>query len=617
MCCSFLAIQEMYCDQRKILWEFFNGKNVFFSAHTGYGKSLIYQSIPIISDILNDNNVGTSTVLVISPLTSLIQDQVNHINKNFGISAAAIVSGQDEKLLVNIEDGAYSLVYTSPESFLSNKRWRSLATSQTFREDCVAIVIDEAHCLVQWGKSSSHEAAPFRHWYANIVELKSLLLSSTRYAIFTATATTATKHAIFSMLQINANETFCIEKTPLRSNIAYHIIYVNKDMSMESMFQFLIEKLLTEREKTPRCIVFCQTRKQCAVIYRMFTRVLGKWLYASQKEAPTNRLVEMFHAGTPDSVKGHIINEMTKPSSSLRVVICTIAFGMGIDCKNAHRSVHFGPSKNIEMLVQETGRLGRDGQQCYCYVLFNGLLLAHCNDEIKSLVELGSCRRRHVLDIFPKCTTCEIPQGCLCCDICKKTCSSCATHDKLVTFKDHQQPTVPRKIRSVSHAQRTKLECKLMVYRASLLPKTTKEFIPVSSTSILFEFDVYHIKQVLEHCQYLFNITDIMKYIELWRAVHANNVYLALCSVFEDMEESVTPLLITEDAFQDMEYIAEDWEDIMEAESCFEEMEDSDFMSKLDNSIENSQQVSYESFGNQDLSDIVGPMIVNTNMDTE
>lgn len=55
----------------------------------------------------------------------------------------------------------------------------------------------------------------------------------------------------------------------------------------------------------------------------------------------------------------------------------------------------------------------------------------------------------------------------------------------------------------------------------------------------------------------------------------------------------------------------------MEEESCFEEMEDSDFMSKLDNSIENSQQVSYESFGNQDLSDIVGPMIVNTNMDTE
>ena len=150
MCCSFLGIQEMYCEQRKILWEFFNGKNVYFSAYTGYGKSLIYQAILIISDILNDNLVGASTVLVISPLTSLIQDQVNHINKNFGISAVAIVSGQDEELLVNIEDGTYSLVYTSPESFLSNKRWRSLATSQNFREGCVAIVIDEAHCLAQW-----------------------------------------------------------------------------------------------------------------------------------------------------------------------------------------------------------------------------------------------------------------------------------------------------------------------------------------------------------------------------------------------------------------------------------------------------------------------------------
>ena len=184
------------------------------------------------------------------------------------------------------------------------------------------------------------------------------------------------------MLQISANEIFCIEKTPLRSNIAYHVKHISNNISMESVFQFLIDELQTERENTPRCIIFCQTRKQCALFYKMFTRVLGKWLYAFQKEAPENLLVEMFHAGTPDTVKGHILQEMTKSSSLLRVLICTIAFGMGIDCKNVYHSVHFGPSKNIEMLVQETGRLGHNGQQCYCYVLYNGLLLAHCNDEI-------------------------------------------------------------------------------------------------------------------------------------------------------------------------------------------------------------------------------------------
>ena len=201
------------------------------------------------------------------------------------------------------------------------------------------------------------------------------------------------------------------------------------------------------------------------------------------------------------------------------------------------------------------------------------------------------------MDIFPKCTTyCEIPQGCLCCDICKKKCP-CDTHNKLVTFQDNEQSTGPRKVRSISHTQKTRLEGKLKAYRASLLPKRTREFIPVSSTSILFEFNFYQIKQVLENCQYLFNITDIMKYIDLWRAIHANNVYLALFPVFEDMEESATPLILTEKELKDMEYIAEDWESVMEDKSCLLEIEGSDFLSsELDHSIENSQQVSYESF---------------------
>ena len=88
-----------------------------------------------------------------------------------------------------------------------------------------------------------------------------------------------------------------------------------------------------------------------------------------------------------------------------------------------------------------------------------------------------------------------------------------------------------------------------------------------------------------------------MKYIDLWRAIHANNVYLALFPVFEDMEESATPLILTEKELKDMEYIAEDWESVMEDKSCLLEIEGSDFLSsELDHSIENSQQVSYESF---------------------
>ena len=94
--------------------------------------------------------IGTSVVVVISPLTSLTKDQVKITTEWHGISTAAIYSGQDDEILQNIEDGIYSIVYTSPEAFLATKRWRSLASSPSFQEDCVAIAVDEAHCLVHW-----------------------------------------------------------------------------------------------------------------------------------------------------------------------------------------------------------------------------------------------------------------------------------------------------------------------------------------------------------------------------------------------------------------------------------------------------------------------------------
>ena len=148
--CNLLQVPSFYHDQMEALRNFFKGKDLFFSAHTGYGKSIIFQALPIIADVLKEQTIGTSTVLFISPLLSLMKDQIAHVNETFGICAAGIFDGQEEEIMQNIEDGVYSLLYTTPEGLLGNRRWRTLASSQTFREECVAIVVDEAHCLVQW-----------------------------------------------------------------------------------------------------------------------------------------------------------------------------------------------------------------------------------------------------------------------------------------------------------------------------------------------------------------------------------------------------------------------------------------------------------------------------------
>lgn len=87
-----------------------------------------------------------------------------------------------------------------------------------------------------------------------------------------------------------------------------------------------------------------------------------------------NVLVEMLHSCTPAANKQQILHSFQSKHGTIRVFIATIAFGMGVDCKGVHRIVHYGPSKNVEAYVQETGRAGRDGRQSHAYILYHGIL---------------------------------------------------------------------------------------------------------------------------------------------------------------------------------------------------------------------------------------------------
>lgn len=380
---------------------------------------------------------------------------------------------------------------------------------------------------------------------------------------------------MYEMLNLNVFSTYAIEKPPVRGNISYQFAYLNKETPLDSVFGYLIEELKLKGEKTDRCIIFCQTRKQCATVYRLFSAILGKGTFATDHAA----LVQMFHAGSPDSVKNHVVKEMTNERSNLRVLICTIAFGMGIDCKNVHRSIHFGPSNTVESLVQETGRLGRDGLQCFCYILFNGMLSAHCDTQIKELLGAETCRRNLVEKLFPSGSSVEKPKGCLCCDLCSKNCD-CSQHNKISMLpfqvtSDHQMSV--QRTRPVSEIEKSLLYGKLLAYRNTLLPSSTNEFIPIGSTAILHDFDHYHINQMMKKCDQLFNMQDIVRSIELWRNTHANNVYLALSGVFGDMDDHDCPLLLSEEDFEDMDVVEEGWENIRDDSSRADLFDESKF----------------------------------------
>ena len=136
--------------QRRGLEALIKGQDVFIVQPTGSGKSLIFQSAPIVFDIMKPLQKGKSIAIVISPLVSLMEDQVGFL-KSIGIMAEFVGDDQkDEGAKKMVEQGECQIVYGSPEAFLSSKRWRAMLSSEIYKERLHLVAIDEAHCICHW-----------------------------------------------------------------------------------------------------------------------------------------------------------------------------------------------------------------------------------------------------------------------------------------------------------------------------------------------------------------------------------------------------------------------------------------------------------------------------------
>ena len=193
----------------------------------------------------------------------------------------------------------------------------------------------------------------------------------------------------------------------------------------------------------------------------------------------------MYHSGTPTSVKKHIQENICVTEGHIKVLVCTIAFGMGVDMKGVCHVIHFGPSKNIESYVQECGRAGREGQQSKCLLLYNGLLSARSKSDIKNYIETDTqCRRKQIFNHFPGgFIVHENLNGHNCCDVCKRNCTcgeeECNKNEMLIeTSSSLLNETVTQPlysvVRTVSDEQRNKLRHNLKEYLKECIVKCSK-----------------------------------------------------------------------------------------------------------------------------------------------
>lgn len=177
---------------------------------------------------------------------------------------------------------------------------------------------------------------------------------------------------------------YTVTVSPDKCNV---IFCVSKFESLETTFNPLVGHFSEQRNKMDRTIIFCKQQETCARLYLMFRMKLNKEFTNPVRypDLPQFRLVDIFTSRTHSSVKESITSAFSSPASNLRVLIATVAFGMGVNPPDVHYIIHCGPPNDVETYVQEVGRGGRDGSRTYVILYFSPQLIRFVEKDVRLL----------------------------------------------------------------------------------------------------------------------------------------------------------------------------------------------------------------------------------------
>ena len=406
---QYFGYDSLRTGQEELINGILAGHDVLGIMPTGAGKSLCYQ-LPAL--------MLKGITLVISPLISLMSDQVKALNQA-GVHAAYINSSLTENqirmALSYASQGRYKIIYVAPER-LNTPRFLDFACNA----DISMLTVDEAHCISQWGQD-------FRPSYLEIVGFLTRLPRQPIVSAFTATATERVKNDIVASLGLNNPVTMVTGFD--RPNLFFRVVTRKGGSQKDNSIINYVKKHEDESG-----IIYCATKKN---VDKLYTLLNEQGISAGR-----------YHAGLSNDERKQNQEDFTY--DRIRVMVATNAFGMGIDKSNVRYVLHYNMPQSLEYYYQEAGRAGRDGEEAECVLFFskqdimiNKFLLQNkasagdvasdmqktANDQRKlqqmiNYCETDKCLREFILSYFGDTTPC----------ICNK-CSNC------VVVEDEEEET--------------------------------------------------------------------------------------------------------------------------------------------------------------------------------
>lgn len=406
---QYFGYDSLRTGQEELINGILAGHDVLGIMPTGAGKSLCYQ-LPAL--------MLKGITLVISPLISLMSDQVKALNQA-GVHAAYINSllteNQIRMALSYASQGRYKIIYVAPER-LNTPRFLDFACNA----DISMLTVDEAHCISQWGQD-------FRPSYLEISGFLTRLPRRPIVSAFTATATERVKNDIVALLGLNKPVTMVTGFD--RPNLFFRVVTRRGGSQKDNSIINYVKKHEDESG-----IIYCATKKN---VDKLYTLLNEQGISAGR-----------YHAGLSNEERKQNQEDFTY--DRIRVMVATNAFGMGIDKSNVRYVLHYNMPQSLEYYYQEAGRAGRDGEEAECVLFFskqdimiNKFLLQNkasagdvasdmqktANDQRKlqqmiNYCETDKCLREFILSYFGDTTPC----------ICNK-CSNC------VVVEDEEEET--------------------------------------------------------------------------------------------------------------------------------------------------------------------------------